>query len=140
MKRPLGVEKLELIANSVCRGFGYLCFDEHSARDALPLIASELAILETYNFLSRVGEKQRHGYELVLECMDDDKCLETLINTVNSVVDIYMHGEDYFLSIDEEGLKRAIRIAEDVASAIEKKIRGRRGSTSAGHSVAEKNS
>ena len=121
MKRPLGNERLENIASMVCREFGYLCFSEEKMRDALPLVASELAILETYDFLSRAqGDRKDKGYELILACLEDDKCLETLLDTVNSAVDIYLNGEDYFFSLDQEELERAIRVAETVASIIEK--------------------
>jgi len=121
VKKPLGNERLESIASMVCREFGYLCFSEERMRDALPLIASELAILETYDFLSSAqGDREDRGYELVLACIEDDKCLDVLLDTVNSAVDIYLNGEDYFFSLDREELERAIRVAEAVASIIEK--------------------
>ena len=121
MKRPLGNESLENIASIVCREFGYLCFSEERMRDALPLVASELAILETYGFLSRAqGDREGKDYELVLACLEDDKCLEALLDTVNNAVDLYLNGENYFFSLDEEELERVIRMAETVASIIEK--------------------
>lgn len=137
MKRPLGNERLENIASMICREFGYLCFSEEKMRDALPLVASELAILETYDFLSRApSDREGKGYELVLACLKDDKCLEALLDTVNNTVDIYLNGEDYFFSLDKRELERAIRVAETVASIIEKET-GQARSDKESHSAGK---
>jgi len=116
--RPLGDLGLDAIAETVCREFGYLCIDKNSLGDMYPLVASELAVLETYNFLSK-GKGDKEPYEPVAACLDDEECLGALIDTVNRVLDIYLRGDGYFLSLSREDLEKAIRIAEIVASRFE---------------------
>lgn len=116
--RLLGDLSLDAIAEITCREFGYLCFDKRNLGDVYPLIATELAVLETYSLLSK-SKGGKGDYEPVMACLSDEECLHTLIDTVNKVLDIYLRGDEYFLSLTREDLENAIRIAETVISEIE---------------------
>ena len=120
----LGDKRLEAIADMICKEYGYLCFNSRNISEAIPLIASELAILETYNFLVKEsGEVNEHSHRAILTCLNDDKCLDAMVDMINNVVDIYINNENYFLSINKEELQKTIKIAEKVASEIENRTK-----------------
>lgn len=67
------------------------------------LVASELSVLETYALLG--------DHQLVRSCIMDDECFPQLRDMINRVSELYERGE-YFVSIGETGVRKALALAE----------------------------
>ena len=95
---PLGHRPPRVLARTVCREAGDLCVEDEIGEEELrTLVGIELAVLETYSFLSR-----EHGFRAVEECLDDEQCLEQLMDTSREASSLYAEDRYFFsASLDE---------------------------------------
>ncbi|BEP17953.1 hypothetical protein PYJP_13050 [Pyrofollis japonicus] len=102
---PIGSMEPRKLAEIVCREAGDLCIDKELSDNEVALIVGlEMATLETYLFIYH-----GMGEEGIRECLADDECLRTLLQTVTEIDQLYSKGS-YFYTISLKEIKIIVGI------------------------------
>jgi hypothetical protein len=104
------------LASALCRRTGNLCIEPTDLPDPVykTLVGMELAVLETFHIV--VSE---HGLRGLKECLEDEECTSTIVETSSEVLRYSRRGSYYF-NVDVDGLHRVIRLLRIVNESLER--------------------